>query len=147
MKPTFVVGAFLAAILIASPVFAKVGQPIQGTDVGLDHEPGNVVVSRVKTNSAGVAVFRNVKPGKYRLTIGTINWGDYSTARGPISKKPTAVIEINVPGQAKVVGTISKANALSKNREDLNFSIRFIVAGNRAQTVTAFVEQTLGYGF
>src|SRR5665213_3458969 len=102
MKPTLVVGAFLAAVLIASPVLAKQGDPIPGISVGLDHDPGGVVVSQTKTNRAGVAVFQNVKPGKYRLTIGTIDWGDGSTTRGPISEKSTAVIEINVPGQAKI---------------------------------------------
>jgi hypothetical protein len=150
MKATLVVGAFLAAGLIASPVFAKVGEPISGTQVGLEHDPGSVVIAQTKTNSAGVAIFQSVKPGKYRLIIGTILWPRVDS-RGKISEnespRPAASIEINIPGQAKVVGTISKANALSKTREDLNFSIRFIVAGNRAQTVTAFVEQTLGYGF
>jgi hypothetical protein len=83
------------------------------------------------SNSAGVAVFQNVKPGQYRLYINQV----IRTGTAPAS------IEINIPGQAKVVGTILKANALSKTREDLNFSIRFIVAGNRAQTVTAAITK------
>ena len=104
MKATLVVGAFLAAGLIASPVFAKVGQPIQGTDVGLDHEPGNVVISQTKTNDAGVAVFQNVKPGKYQLTINQVT----RTGTTPAGVCP-CVIEITVPGQAKVVQIISNA--------------------------------------
>jgi hypothetical protein len=133
MKATIVVGAFLAAGLIALPLFAFAKQvgPIPGVPIGLEEEPGGVVIAQTRTNSAGVAVFRNVKPGKYQLIISAIfdRWGG-----GPC---PCAAdVAINVPGQAKVVRTISKAKALSKNREDLNFSIRFIVAGNRAQTVT-----------
>ena len=98
MKALLVLGAFFVSVSIALPLhaLATAGVPVQGTPVGLDHEPDDVMVSRTQTNRAGVAVFQNVKPGKYRLTIGTINWGDHSTARGPISKKPTAVIEINV---------------------------------------------------
>jgi hypothetical protein len=36
MKATLVVGAFFAAILLASPVFAKIGEPVSGVPVGLD---------------------------------------------------------------------------------------------------------------
>jgi hypothetical protein len=137
MKAILPICAFLAAALIASPLIAKPGEPIAGVPIGLEGDPGSVVISQAKTNGEGVAVFRNVKPGKYQLTINQV----IRTGTAPAS------IEINIPGQAKVVGTISKANALSKTREDLNFSIRFIVAGNRAQTVTVFLEQTLGLGF
>jgi hypothetical protein len=172
MKATLVVGAFLAAGLIASPVFAKVGDPINGVPIGLESDPGSVVISQTKTNKAGVAVFQNVKPGKYRFTIGTINWGDGSTARGPISKKQTvvagiridneqpggaimkrtAVIEINVPGQTKVVQIISNAVRGSRIKGAISGTVvdpqslspvAFTVAGNKVQTVTVRFYYTL----
>jgi hypothetical protein len=64
MKALLPMCAFLAAALIASPVFAKPGDPIQGTSVGLEHDPCQYDCpngSKMKTNSVGVAVFRNVK--------------------------------------------------------------------------------------
>ncbi|HEX5275730.1 MAG TPA: carboxypeptidase-like regulatory domain-containing protein [Candidatus Rubrimentiphilum sp.] len=157
MKAIIVVGAFLAAVLIAMPllVLAKQGDPIPGVPIGLEGDPGSVVISQTKTNGAGVAVFRNVKPGKYRLTIGTINWGDGSTARKPVSKisenespLPTAIIGINIPGQAKVVRTISKAGAHSRitaiavdprDVSENRLLIPFTVAGNKVQTVTVTI--------
>jgi hypothetical protein len=57
MKPTLLFGAFLAALLIAAPLFALAnpGDPIPGISVGLDHHPGDVVISKAQTNGAGVS--------------------------------------------------------------------------------------------
>jgi hypothetical protein len=144
MKPTLVVGAFLAAVLIASPVLAKQGDPIPGTVVGIEHDPESVVVSQTKTNSAGVAEFQNVKPGKYRLTIGTIDWGDGSTTRGPISEKSTAVIEINVPGQAKIADNESpRPDDRSMKTADQHV-VPFTVTGNDVRTVTVTITRGAG---
>ena len=153
MKTPLVVGAFLAAVLIASPVLALAnpGDPIPGTQVGLEHDPGSMVVSQTKTNSAGVAVFPNVKPGKYRITIGTIDWGDGSPKRMPISDQAaggvlskTAVrsagLEVNVPGQAKVTQTLSQAESTKSVRaHDVgagSLKVPFTVEGAKLQTVT-----------
>ena len=155
MKPTLVFGAFLAAVLIASPVFAKAGDPIPRIAVGIEHDPGSVVVSQTKTNSAGVAVFPNVKPGKYRLTMGTIDWGDGSPKRMSISDQAaggvltktsvrSAGIEINVPGQAKVTQTISQADSTKNVRahDDGAGSLKvpFTVEGAKLQTVTITIS-------
>ena len=144
MKAILVVSAFLEAVLIASPVFAKAGDPISGTSVGLDHDPGGVVVSQTKTNSAGVAVFQNVKPGKYRLTIGTIDWGDGSTTRGPISEKSTAVIEINVPGQAKIADNESPGPDDRSMKTADQHVVPFTVTGNEVRTVTVTITRGAG---
>jgi hypothetical protein len=165
MKTPLVVGAFLAAVLIASPVLAKQGDPIPGVPIGLEGEPGGVVVSQTKTNSAGVAVFPNVKPGKYRITIGTIDWGDGSPKRMPISDQSaggnrsrmpisdqaaggiltkttvlSAGIEVNVPGQAKVTQTLSQAESTKSVRaHDVgagSLKVPFTVEGAKLQTVT-----------
>ena len=157
MKATLVVGAFLATVLMASPLLAKQGDPIPGVPIGLEGEPGSVVISQTKTNSAGVAVFPNVKPGKYRLTIGTIDWGDGSTTRRPISDQAaggvltktsarSAGLEINVPGQAKIAQTLSQADsAKSVRAHDVgpgSLKVPFTVEGVKLQTVTiTFYDQ------
>jgi hypothetical protein len=137
MKYTALAGAFFAAVLITSPLFAfaKAGDPISGTSVGLEHDPGGVVISQTKTNRAGVAIFQNVKPGKYRAQI---DWGD-GVASGPISKKPTAVIEIDIPGQA--------AFKVSENESPLPINrIPFNVTGTKAQTVTIIITTSSPHG-
>ena len=134
MKAILVVSAFLAAVLIASPVFAKAGDPISGTSVGLDHDPGGVVVSQTKTNSAGVAVFQNVKPGKYRLTVSSIfdRWGNL---------RSTAVIEITVPRQANISDNESpRPDDRSMKTADQRL-VPFTVTGNEVRTVTVTLTQ------
>lgn len=123
MKATLVVGAFLAAVLIALPLFALATvTPISGTSVGMDHDPGGVIVSQTKTNKAGVAVFPNVKPGKYRLTVVPAT---FSEGAGP------AVIKINIPGQATLI--IRYLFGLR--------GIPFTVTGNMVQTVSVTITQ------
>jgi hypothetical protein len=149
MKPSLPISAILAAVLIASPLFAKAGDTINGVPIGLEGDPGSVVISQTKTNSEGVATFRNVKPGKYRLVIG-IDWGDGSTTRKPVSKisenespLPTAVIGINVPGQAKVVYTVQGSHTYAEEKTKVGTGqlllVPFTVAGNEVRTFTATV--------
>jgi hypothetical protein len=183
MKATLVFGAFLAAVLIASPLLAKQGDPITGIVIGLEHEPGGVVVSQTKTNSAGVAVFPKMKPGKYRITIGIIDWGDGSPTRvsadqtaggnrsggavsadqalggrsgdgrsgvsadqaagGGLSKTAvrSAVIEITVPGQAKIADNESpRPDDRSMKTADQRL-VPFTVTGNGVRTVTVTLTQ------
>jgi hypothetical protein len=134
MKATLVLGAFLAAVLIASPVLAKQGDPIPGTDVGLEHDPGSVVISKAQTNGAGVAVFPNVKPGKYRLTVSSIfdRWGNL---------RSTAVIEITVPRQANISDNESpRPDDRSMKTADQRL-VPFTVTGNEVRTVTVMLTQ------
>ncbi len=166
MKYTALAGAFFAAALIASPLFAfaKAGDPIPGLSIGLEGDPGSVVIAQAKTNSAGVAVFQNVKPGKYQLTVyvAGASGGVWKTendssrpTNGGVTHEDTweAAFEINIPGQAKVVRTISKAGThsritaiavdprdVSKNR----LLIPFTVAGNKVQTVTVTIFDRWG---
>ena len=134
MKAILVVSAFLAAVLIASPVFAKAGDPIPRIAVGIEHDPGSVVVSQTKTNSAGVAVFQNVKPGKYRLTVSSIfdRWGNL---------RSTAVIEITVPRQANISDNESpRPDDRSMKTADQRL-VPFTVTGNEVRTVTVTLTQ------
>jgi hypothetical protein len=143
MKATLV-GAFLAAALIALPLFAlaKQGDAIPGIAIGLEGDPGSAVISQTKANSTGVAVFRNVKPGKYRLTIGTISENE--------SRRPTAVIEINIPGQTKVGRIVSEADGHSMNLMIKAMKtadrplVPFTVAGNEVRTVTVTITRGPG---
>lgn len=155
MKATLVFGAFLAAVLIASPVLANPGDPIPGTVVGLEHDPGSDVVSQTQTNSAGVAVFQNVKPGKYRLTIGSIDWGDGSPKRMPISDQAaggvltktsvkSAVIEINVPGQSKIADNESPRPDDRSMKTAARHVVPFSVTGDDVRTVTVTITRGAG---
>ena len=140
MKATLVVGAFLAAVL-ASPLFALAigdGVPINGIVIGFEHDPGGWFTKTMRTNSAGVAVFRNVEPGKYRLMIGTIAWK--SVGRGSISSKSRATFEIDVPGQTRIVQTIYQADATSANARLAPFSVK----GGKLQTVTVTIFDRWG---
>ena len=146
MKATLVVGAFLAAILIALPLFALAGpgDPIPGIEVGLEHDPCGQpckFASQTKTNSEGVAVFRNVTPGKYRLMIGTIAWK--SVGRGSISTKSRATFEIDVPGQTRIVQTIYQADANSMKNANARLA-PFNVRGGKLQTVTVTIWDRWG---
>lgn len=73
MKTIFVGVAFAYAILAlsATPAFAEPGKPIDGTDVGLDHDPnppGGRVANGV-TDDRGNVTFSNLAPGDYVLVI------------------------------------------------------------------------------
>ena len=62
-----VCAVFLA--LTATAAFAEPGKPIEGTDVGLDHEPGGGIIARAATDRGGNVNFGNLKPGKYTFVI------------------------------------------------------------------------------
>src|SRR5665213_733277 len=135
MKATLVVGAFFAAALIALPLFAiaKPGDPISGVPVGLEHDPcGRCDSVQTKTNREGVAVFQNVKPGKYQISVNGIfdRWG-------PESMCPCiALMQITVPGQTKISeNEAPRPKSRSMKTPDTRF-VPFTVAGNRVQTVT-----------
>jgi hypothetical protein len=149
MKPILSICAFLAAVL-ASPVLALAviwdcpGCPITGTPVGLEHDPGSVVISQTKTNGEGVAAFKNVKPGKYKLAI-TINWGDGSKTGAasvptiqthkPVTYVQAAIINVNIPGQAP----FKIAENESPRPVDRVYFVPFTIKGNEARTFTVTV--------
>lgn len=70
MTVKMVHAALASAILVlfALPAFATV-TPIQGTSVGLDHEPEGII-AKATTDRDGKVVFRNLAPDKYVLVIG-----------------------------------------------------------------------------
>jgi hypothetical protein len=113
--------AVLAISLIALPslAFAEPGRPIQGTDVGLDHDPGNIVIAHAKTNAGGVAMFQNIKPGKYRLTVSLL----------PLN--PAAKVEVDASGQKPLLQNISR------DADNVLFNVR----GSKMETVTVILRQ------
>ena len=60
---------FLALQSTAS--FAEPGKPIDGTDVGLDHQPPTPpqIVARGATSGEGNVTFNNLKPGLYTFVL------------------------------------------------------------------------------
>jgi hypothetical protein len=135
MKPILPIGAFLAAVLIAAPLFAKVGDPIVGVPIGLEGDPGSVVISQKKTDSEGVAVFKNVKPGKYRLVVYIATAGGGVWKTDDKSKGPAIVIKIDVPGQAAF-----KITENESPRPADTFLVPFTVTGNEVKTFTATIS-------
>lgn len=45
------------------------GDPIPGTDVGLEHDPEGVMIDPTTTDANGAFQFNKLPPGKYKLTI------------------------------------------------------------------------------
>ena len=96
-----------------------------------------------------MAIFRNVKPGKYRITICCVLGSIFD--RWDSGPCPCAAnVAINIPGQAKVVRTISKADAHSRitavaldprDASGNRLLIPFTVAGNKMQTVTVTITK------
>lgn len=65
------VGLGWAALVLMSPqsVLAMPGDPIAFIPVGLEGDPGSVVVATTKTDANGKFEFMGVKAGKYRLVV------------------------------------------------------------------------------
>lgn len=65
------VGLGWAALVLMSPqsVLAMPGEPIAFIPVGLEGDPGSVVVATTKTDANGKFEFMGVKAGKYRLVV------------------------------------------------------------------------------
>jgi len=71
MKSNFVRAALacLAFALSTTASFAEPGKPIDGTDVGLDHNPGGGRVATGVTDSEGNIRFGKLAPGEYVLVV------------------------------------------------------------------------------
>ena len=99
-KFTAVFVAFAAVVaLTAAIAFAEPGKPIDGTDVGLDHQPPTPpqIVARGATNGEGNVTFGNLKPGSYTFVL-----TDTSTLKVPCRvlvtfNKGTAKLPISEP--------------------------------------------------
>src|ERR1035437_2583622 len=64
--------------LTAAIAYAKIGEPISGVPVGLEHSPPDDIVARAVTNGEGTVTFSNLKPGRYSFAL-----MDTSTLRVP----------------------------------------------------------------
>lgn len=61
-----IAAACVASLLVAAPVaHAKVGGPIQDIPVGLDGDPGSIVVGPTNTDAKGNVSFGKLAPGRY----------------------------------------------------------------------------------
>ena len=147
MKAILVLGAFFVSVLIALPLhaLATAGVPISGIPIGLEGDPGSIVITQTKTNSAGVAVFRNVKPGSYRLVVSVLPSRPTSggiTHQDDWSSPTVAMLEISIPGQAKNKFTLLFNGKTTKATE--RRLAPFTVMGSKLQTVTATIVKTGG---
>lgn len=68
---TTILGAALACatlVFTSTAAFAE-GGPIQGTEVGLEHDPAGIAIPGGVTDSNGSVTFRNLAPGKYVVSV------------------------------------------------------------------------------
>ena len=69
---TAVIAVWAAFLILATTAaFAEPGKPIDGTDVGLDHQPPTPpqIVARGATSGEGNVTFNNLKPGLYTFVL------------------------------------------------------------------------------
>lgn len=109
----FVAACVAALVLAASLAYASPGTPIQGTPVGLDHDPGGSIVAQGKTDAKANAVLGRLEPGRYVVFV-----PDLSAFKGPM------VFAVSVNGAAPVVSEPTKpgkgkAYAMDKNGRKL----------------------------
>jgi protocatechuate 3,4-dioxygenase beta subunit len=61
--------ACVALSLPASAAFAGPGDPISSVPIGLEGDPGSIVIAHSVTDGKGQFNFGNLKPGKYRIVL------------------------------------------------------------------------------
>ncbi|PKL95334.1 MAG: hypothetical protein CVV18_05895 [Gammaproteobacteria bacterium HGW-Gammaproteobacteria-8] len=76
-KRTFIGVIFSLSAIIFIPAFA--GDPIPGIDITVKQWPGETVAANALTDTFGTAIFENLAPGKYVLTL-----DDPSQLVGPV---------------------------------------------------------------
>ena len=71
MKRFTALAAACAALLTISATiaYAKIGEPISGVPVGLEHSPPDDIVARAVTNGEGNITFNNLKSGRYTFVL------------------------------------------------------------------------------
>ncbi len=75
-----VAGSAFAGLAAATKrAVAAEGRLVQGTPIGLDHDPGGNLVAEMKSDGHGVATFDRLIPGKYLLFV-----PDLSRFQGPM---------------------------------------------------------------
>ncbi len=107
--------------------------PIQGTDVGLEGDPGSIIVSTTKTDAEGKFEFHGLKAGKYRLVLLP---SDSKTAQaGASTNLPQAAARnAPLPGGTPTEGTQPGARVF-----------RIVnVRGNASQVIAGTVDPKTG---
>ena len=127
MKKLFTI---LAGLLITVSMFGQntAGTPIQGTDVGLDHDPG-CNIFKGNTDAKG-QVSTKLEKGHYKLSIGSVKAKQISVSiiLKPLSGKPTTL-------------------RFKLNREEIQNKIRFSMPDKGTVVITIFDQAgTIGAG-
>ncbi len=94
----FAAACVATLMLVASVAYATAGTPIQGTPVGLDHDPDGIAVAQGKTDGKGNATFGKLEPGRYTVFV-----PELSAFKGPM------VFGVSVNGAAPVMSEPHKA--------------------------------------
>jgi hypothetical protein len=108
--------------LTASIAHAKQGDPIPGIPVGLEGDPGSIMVAHAVTNGEGNVTFTNLRPGHYTFVL-----TDTSTLKVPCQMLVTSnrnplrlpISETILPGKSG-----SQAYALDSSGHKLTVTIQ-----------------------
>ena len=105
------------ALISASMVHARQGDPIPGRDIVLEGDPNAAVAATAKTDAKGNARFMELKPGRYAIAT-----PDISQFKGPV------VIAVSVNGGPAInseplKASKGKAYALDKSGRKLIFTV------------------------
>jgi hypothetical protein len=100
MKTNLVRVALVCAALAlpATAAFAKQGDPIPGTVVGLEGDPGSIVIARGVTDSEGKVSFGNLAPGNYVLVIDGPGFVAAMDRLAPSAKKSSSGLSLGIGG-------------------------------------------------
>ncbi|MDP1749997.1 MAG: hypothetical protein Q8L22_11090 [Reyranella sp.] len=119
MRMHIKLGLLVAALLsLASVAYATVGTPIQGTPVGLEHDPEGIAVPGGKTDAKGNATFAMLKPGRYTVFV-----PDRSKFKGLVVILVVSVNDLPVVTSEPMKAGTGKGYAMDKAGRKLVFTV------------------------
>ena len=97
--------ACVALALTTTAAFAGIGDPIQGVPVGLEGDPGQIVVAHGVTDDKGQVSFGDLKPGKYRIVINADALNPALKKLDPKGLAHTIVVTFGLAGQKPIAAS------------------------------------------
>jgi len=94
--------ALATLALTTAAALAIGGEPINGVPVGLEHEPGGIVVARGVTDDKGQVNFGNLAPGKYLIVISADALNMAVKKLDPNGLRFTIVVTFGLPGEKPI---------------------------------------------
>jgi hypothetical protein len=123
MKTNLVRAALGCAVLVfAAPAAYADVKPIQGTVVGLEHDPSGIIAT-APTDGDGRVTFRNLAPGKYVVVVHGKELGTaYRTVVGAKGDLGGTILSVSVGGTS-----FSTATPLCRDAQDRDIRVGFTI--------------------